>query len=620
MAIYHLSVQIISRLQGKSCIAAAAYRAGERLYDERQNLNHDYTKKQEVESEIIAPSNSPSWVNDREKLWNEVDKKETRCNARTAREINVALPIELSKEEQKELAREYVKTNFVENGMIADLCFHFNDKNNPHFHVMLTTREITKNGFAKKNRVWDKKENVIIWRKQWSTYANAVLRKNNIEESIDHRSFKDQGIDLLPTIHLGKTSSELQKKGLSNPRIEINNKIRALNKEKIVVLQEYRELKDKLEKEESDEVKRYNNFEPQEKAAVQKAERLLNEPQTYENSKQALDKLDTMLKTESSKLYGIPSETASITGKIHNINISLEILKKSEADINRLSKNIFGHYKSQNTARILESRIQDYNKFLANNDYKGDNTIKIFQKRIIDIQKSSKQLKLNIKSIDQDTNTIKAGVNALQAREVREFREKYKEQFSQIKYLKYYDMKSIKAVYTHMGKPISIEDMKVAYNYGNKRIDTITKELESIKNNGKKLETVKQAFETIDKYKDIADKWVTKIFGRAKFQDQYLHEKGKYDDAVEILKTYGVKDKSDLINQERNHQSDVKNVQSKLESEKIRITPIINIAEHGIQSSENVSKGEEYYQLHKNIEFTKGHGHKNKEEEWGPEM
>jgi hypothetical protein len=616
MAIYHLSVQIISRLQGKSCIAAAAYRSGERLYDKRQNLNHDYTKKQEVESEIIAPSNSPSWVNDREKLWNEVDKKESRCNARTAREINVALPIELSKEDQKELAREYIKTNFVENGMIADLCFHFNDKNNPHFHVMLTTREITKNGFAKKNRDWDKKENVIIWRKQWSTYANAVLRKNNIEESIDHRSLKDQGIDLLPTIHLGKTSSELQKKGLSNPRIEINNQIRALNKEKIVVLQEYRALKDKLE----EEVKRYSNFEPQEKAAVQKAERLLNVPQNYENSKQALDKLNTMMKTESSKLYEIPSETASIMGKIHNINISLEILKKSEADLNRLSKNIFGHYKNQNAARTLESRIQDYNKFLANNGYKDDNTIKIFQKRIIDIEKSSEQLKLNIKSIDQDTNTIKSGVIALQTREIREFREKYKKQFSQIKYLKYYDMKSIKAVYTHMGRPISTEDMKVAYNYGNKRIDTINKELENIKNNGKRLGTVKKALETIDKFKDIADKWDTKLFGRAKFQDQYLYEKGKYDDAVKILKTYGVKDKSDLINQEHSHQSDVKNVQSKLETEKIRITPIINIAEHGIQSSENVLRAEEYYQLHKNIEATKGHRHKNREKEWGPEM
>lgn len=272
MAIYHLSVQIISRLQGKSCIAAAAYRSGERLYDERQNLNHDYTKKQEVESEIIAPSNSPSWVNNREKLWNEVDKKETRCNARTAREINVALPIELSKEDQKELAREYIKTNFVENGMIADLCFHW--------------------------------------------------------------SLKDQGIDLLPTIHLGKTSSELQKKGLSNPRSEINNQIRALNKEKIVVLQEYRELKDKLEKEKLDEDHRYSNFEPQEKAAVQKAEKLLNEPQTYENSKQALNKLNTMMKTESSKLYEIqvPYETARITHKIQSINNDLRHLKESETE------------------------------------------------------------------------------------------------------------------------------------------------------------------------------------------------------------------------------------------------------------------------------------------------
>ena len=90
MSIYHLSVQTISRDQGRSCVAAAAYRSGEKLHDEKQDLYHDYTKKKGVESEIIVPLDTPSWVNDREKLWNEVDKAETRCNSRTAREINIA--------------------------------------------------------------------------------------------------------------------------------------------------------------------------------------------------------------------------------------------------------------------------------------------------------------------------------------------------------------------------------------------------------------------------------------------------------------------------------------------------------------------------------------------------
>ncbi|WP_291633035.1 MobQ family relaxase, partial [Clostridium sp.] len=281
MAIFHSSLQVISRGQGKSCMAAAAYRAGEKLYDERQNLNHDYTKKQNVESEIIAPSNSPSWVNDREKLWNEVDKSETRCNSRTAREINIALPLELSKEQQKELSREYVKENFVDKGMVADVCFHFNDESNPHFHVMLTTREITKEGFAKKNREWDKKENATIWREQWANNVNKALERAGYEDRIDHRSYKDQGIDQVPTIHLGKTSSEMEKKNIDNQRTEINKQIKELNKEKIIVLQEYRELKDKLEKEKINGSQKYSNLKPEEKAAVQKVEKLLNEPQTY---------------------------------------------------------------------------------------------------------------------------------------------------------------------------------------------------------------------------------------------------------------------------------------------------------------------------------------------------
>ena len=125
---------------------------------------------------------------------------------------------------------------------------------------------------------------------------------------------------------------------------------------------------------------------------------------------------------------------------------------------------------------------------------------------------------------------------------------------------------------------------------------------------------------TIAKYKDIADKYDTKLFGRAKFQRQYQYEKGKYDDAVESLKTYEVKDKLDLVNQEHNHQTNVKNVQSKLEAEKIKIDPIINNIEHGIQSSKNVLKAEKYYERHENIEFTKGSRHKSREKEWGPEM
>src|SRR5665647_1769875 len=120
MAMYHFQVQVISRGKGKSSVAAAAYRSGEKLEDKRTDLIHDYTKKQGVEyTEIIAPPNAPEWTTDRSKLWNEVEKIEKSKNSQVAREINIALPVELSKEQQKELIREYVKENFVVKGMVA---------------------------------------------------------------------------------------------------------------------------------------------------------------------------------------------------------------------------------------------------------------------------------------------------------------------------------------------------------------------------------------------------------------------------------------------------------------------------------------------------------------------
>src|SRR5882757_10475620 len=122
MAIYHLSAQIISRKEGRSAVAAAAYRAGENLYDERIGKVFDYTRKQGVEySEILAPPEAPSWVHDRQSLWNAVERAEKRKDAQLAREIEIGLPRELSKDQQVSLLREFVKTTFVSQGMVADV-------------------------------------------------------------------------------------------------------------------------------------------------------------------------------------------------------------------------------------------------------------------------------------------------------------------------------------------------------------------------------------------------------------------------------------------------------------------------------------------------------------------
>lgn len=125
MAIYHCAVKIISRSSGRSSVGAAAYRAGEKLENERDGRTHDYTRKDGVvHTEIMTPDNAPEWAKDREKLWNEVEKAEKSIDAQLCREVEVALPTELTPEQQKELVRDYVKDNFVDRGMIADVAIH----------------------------------------------------------------------------------------------------------------------------------------------------------------------------------------------------------------------------------------------------------------------------------------------------------------------------------------------------------------------------------------------------------------------------------------------------------------------------------------------------------------
>jgi hypothetical protein len=242
MAIYHFSVQMISRGKGKSAIASAAYRSGEKLYDERSEQSKYYKRDVQPENHILAPSHAPSWVQNREFLWNEVERSETRKNSQLAREINIALPRELSNEQQTELIKGYVQEQFVDKGMIADIAIHRDDKENPHAHVMLTTREISENGFTTKNRDWNKKELLEQWREQWSEHTNKTLEKENIQERITHQSHEDRGLEILPTVHLGHVASDMEKKGIETDRGTINREVKQHNAI-VYDLQKYREEK-----------------------------------------------------------------------------------------------------------------------------------------------------------------------------------------------------------------------------------------------------------------------------------------------------------------------------------------------------------------------------------------
>lgn len=214
MPIYHLTTKNIGRSGGRSATASAAYRSAEKIKDQRQDMTFNYrARSQSVDhAEIIASSHAPEFCKNRSQLWNAVELSEKRKDARVAREVEIALPRELSIEQNIELAREFVKSSFVSEGMVADLCIHDAKGDNPHAHIMLTTRHLTPEGFGQKNREWNKDEILQKWREDWEKVCNKHLEKHNIKERIDHRTLSAQGINRTPQKHLGVQASSIEKR------------------------------------------------------------------------------------------------------------------------------------------------------------------------------------------------------------------------------------------------------------------------------------------------------------------------------------------------------------------------------------------------------------------------
>ena len=295
MAIYHCSIKIISRSGGRSAVACAAYRAGEKLYDKETGTLQDYTSKGGVIlSEIKLPEDAPEYLRDRETLWNEVQLVEKQKDAQLAREIEVAFPKEFTREQQLFCAWDFIKENFTSKGMIADWALHDKGDGNPHAHIMLTVREVDKDGkwmkkqksvfanardkdgvpiydpdkpsYDPKNkaataqyRIPDLDENgnqkvrirkgkgteklwvrISIPANDWNDRENAEIwraswakccnRYLEKDKQIDHRSYVRQGIEQEPTVHEGVTARKMERSGKTAERCEINRNIKSRNR------------------------------------------------------------------------------------------------------------------------------------------------------------------------------------------------------------------------------------------------------------------------------------------------------------------------------------------------------------------------------------------------------
>lgn len=264
MALYHFHVEQIKRSEGRTVVASAAYRSGEKLHNLWDGETHDYTKRGGVIlTEIMLPEHAPQRFLDRSTLWNEVEQVEKHYKAQLAYSFDMALQNEFSLEENIQLAREFVQKYFVEDGMICDLAVHQLDREeggipNPHFHVLVPIRPLNDDGTwgAKQHRVyhldedgnrikkengqwefdavpttnWGKPETLEMWREAWADMVNAKFEEKGLDCHIDHRSYVDQGLDLIPTVHEGPHVRKMEKKGICTEKGELNRWIKATNR------------------------------------------------------------------------------------------------------------------------------------------------------------------------------------------------------------------------------------------------------------------------------------------------------------------------------------------------------------------------------------------------------
>lgn len=249
MAIYSLNVSVISRGKGYSSTAAAAYRARTVVLDERTGRLHDYSRKADdlLFAGIYVPTDAPPWARDRQQLWNMVEHGEKRKDSQLARDFKIALPSELTPEQNRCLVQDWVRENVTRKNYVADVAIHapseHGDARNVHCHIMVTMRTLGTEGFAAaKDRTMNSKAQLQTWRESWEKLANRHLERHDHAARIDRRSLKAQGIDREPAIHMGKEATAAERRGKTTERGERQRAIKTRNRKAEELLKEIADL------------------------------------------------------------------------------------------------------------------------------------------------------------------------------------------------------------------------------------------------------------------------------------------------------------------------------------------------------------------------------------------
>ena len=345
----------------------------------------------------MLPSHAPPDFQNRAVLWNSVEKIEKSKNSQFAREIELAIPKELNREQQILLVREYVNDIFVSVGMCADIAVHDKSDGNPHAHIMLTMRPLEqdgtwgaksrkeyitdkngeriklKNGNFKTRKVdtvdWNEQSKAELWRSKWADLANKYLAKNEITERIDHRSFERQGTEQIPTIHLGVAASQMERKGIETERGNINREIKARNKILAEIMAKISALKNWL----ADIFKRKETQPPEQNLIeilqeLSKPQKINMQYRIY-NPKKLAEQIQYL---QDNKIFTIPqlNETVnSVRDEYDNIRIGLKEVESrlksltelvKQAEIYRRHRDLYKQYHSLPGNKADMFRIKNY--------------------------------------------------------------------------------------------------------------------------------------------------------------------------------------------------------------------------------------------------------------------
>ena len=290
MAIFHLSAKVISRGKGQSAIAAAAYRSGERLYDEQAAQQKYYPSRDEriVFTDIMAPKEAPEWAYDRDQLWNHAERAEKRKDAQLAREIEVSLPHELNDRQREWLIKDFAREEFVRKGYAVDIAIHApdreSDERNYHAHLMITMRRLDADGFSKtkesdqeraarREQGLTREHELGHWREKWAALTNRHLERHGHDARIDHRSLKEQGIDREATVHLGYAANEMAQRGAQSDKMDALRAVLARNEIRVDMKAIEAELR-ALEKEEA----KQQRTQTAERVAAEKSQQTAPQP------------------------------------------------------------------------------------------------------------------------------------------------------------------------------------------------------------------------------------------------------------------------------------------------------------------------------------------------------